>query len=117
MNWCKPHWQQLREVLKSKGLDKFGAQTSEEAMAEIQHQIEEGTEKGFDPLLGSWARINTKMAEGLNRMGRHKELLELKCPLCTLVEDQRPELVADWLEGVTEGARLYAVEEGLLKPQ
>lgn len=117
MNWCKPHWDRLREVLKSKGLDSFGAQTGQEAAAELSHQLEEGVEKNFDPLLGSWARINKNMADGLMRMGRQAEVLQMKCPLCTLVEDKRPDLVEDWLDGVTEGARLYAVREGLLKTQ
>lgn len=114
MNWCNPHWQQLRAAVAAKGLDKLGAQTGEQAAADIQSQLQ-GTEEKFDPLLGSWARLNAKMGESLHRLGRGHEVLQLKCPMCTLVADGQPELVADWIEGVTESARRYAVEQGFIQ--
>lgn len=116
MNWCTPHWQQLRETIKTKRLDSFGAKTGEEAAAEIKSQLE-GNDERFDPLLGSWARINAYMAESLTRQGRGHELLQLRCPLCILVEDGQPETVANWIDGVTDDAHRYAVEQGLIKTQ
>ena len=114
MNWCKPHWAQLRQAIKDRGLDGFGAQSGEEAATEIASQIE-GNEEKFDPLLGSWSRINARMAESLTNLGRGAEILQLKCPLCILVEDGQPHLVENWINGVTDMAREYAVEQGLLK--
>lgn len=116
MNWCKPHWQQLREALKAKGLDGFGAQTGEEAAAEIASQLE-GNEESFDPLLGCWSRVNAAMAESLTSLGRGHEILQLRCPLCILVDDGQPHTVANWIDGVTEEARMYAVHQGLIKTQ
>lgn len=114
MNWCQPHWTLLRETIKEKGLDQFGAKDAEEALNEIASQLE-GNEEKFDPLLGSWSRINAFMAESLTRQGRGGELLLLKCPLCILVEDGQPELVKQWVDGCTEDARKYAIQQGLLK--
>ena len=113
MNWCKPHWDQLREAIRTRGLDRFGAQTGQEAVAEMASQIE-GNEESFDPLMGSWSRINARMAESLTNLGRGAEILQLKCPCCILVDDGQPELVAGWINGCTDMARAYAVEKGLL---
>jgi hypothetical protein len=114
MNWCKPHWAQLRQAIIDKGMDEMGAQDGTAAAAEIKSQLE-GNDEKFDPLLGSWSRINARMAESLTNLGRGGELLLLKCPLCILVEDDQPDLVANWIEGVTDSAKQYAIEQGLLK--
>jgi hypothetical protein len=114
MNWCQPHWTQLVQAVKDRGLDRFGAKTGAEVAAEMQSQVD-GNEETFDPLLGSWARINSRMAESLSNMGRGAEVLQLKCPCCILVEDGQPELVAGWINGVTDQAKHYAIEQGLLK--
>ena len=114
MNWCKPHWDKLREAIKVRGLDKFGAQDGKQALEEIASQIE-GEEESFDPLIGSWSRINMNMAESLQRLGRGQEVLLLKCPLCILVEDGQPELVERWIDGCTDGAKRYAIEKGFIK--
>lgn len=114
MNWCKPHWQQLRQAIIDRGLDGFGAQDGAAAAAEIRSQLE-GNDEKFDPLMGSWSRINSYMAESLSSQGRAGELLALRCPLCILVEDGQPELVAGWVNGVTDQAKHYAIEQGLLK--
>lgn len=111
MNWCKPHWDRLREIIKDKGLDKFGAQNAEEAHANMKSQIE-GGEEPFDPLMGSWTRINCRMLESPGCNGRI-----LECPLCILVVDGQPNLVEDWLQGVTDDALEYALEKGLVKKQ
>lgn len=111
LNWCKPHWDLLRAAVADRGLDKLGAQNAREAHAELVGQLE-GEQGNFDPLLGSWNRINLQMLEnvGLRAIGR--------CPLCILVEDGRPELVDNWINGVTDGALAYAREHGLVpKPQ
>lgn len=114
MNWCKPHWDKLREAIQIRGLDKFGAKNGEEAISEIAAQLD-GESETFDPLMGSWTRINAAMADSLNRMGRSEEILLLKCPLCTLIEDGQPQTVDNWVNGVTDQAKMYAIEKGLVK--
>lgn len=114
MNWCKDHWNQLRQALKDRGLDQFGAKDGHDAAAAIAAQIDGGEEK-FDPLLGSWSRINATMAESLTNQGRAGELLQLKCPLCILVEDGQPQMVANWVDGVSDQAKKYAIDQGMLK--
>jgi hypothetical protein len=114
MNWCKPHWNQLREAIRVRGLDAFGANNGNEAVTELASQIE-GNEETFDPLLGSWSRINATMAQSLQRLGRGRELFMLKCPLCILVEDGQPQTVDNWINGCTDQCRLYAIEKGYMK--
>lgn len=103
MNWCKIHWDRLREIIKEKGLERFCSATPEGAAESLMD-----TEK-FDPLMGSWIRINSAMASSSNFNGRIGS-----CPLCILVDDGQPELVEDWLQGVTDNAFDYAVEQGLI---
>lgn len=116
MNWCKPHWNQLRDAVNRKGLGSFGAQSGIQAAQELEAQLR-GDEEAFDPLFGSWGRINCYMAESLTKQGRGNELLALRCPLCILVEDGQPHLVANWIEGVTDDARKYAIEKKLILEQ
>lgn len=108
MNWCQPHWDQLRQAIKVRGLDNFGAKNSEELKA----QIENDNEEKFDPLMGSWMRINQHMIESPGCRGRI-----LECPMCILVTDGQPDLVAKWIDGCTDEALKYAIEKGYLKYQ
>ena len=114
MNWCQPHWDLLRQAIIDRGLDGLGTQTGKEATEQMQAELD-GDDETFDPLMGSYWRINTKMTESLVSLGRGQEVLELKCPLCILVEDGQPETVKDWIDGVTDSAKIYAIEQGLVK--
>ena len=107
MNWCKPHWEELREAIKVRGLDGFGAQDGTAAANDVVAQLE-GKDTPFDPLMGSFWQINNQMLEdvGLRAVGA--------CPLCILVEDGQPETVANWVNGVTDSALAYAQEQGLI---
>lgn len=110
MNWCKPHWNELRAAIEIRGLSKFGAQNSEQLFKDTTHQLE-GKVTDFDPLMGSFWQINNQMLEdvGLRLMN--------ECPLCILVEDGQPHLVANWINGVTDSALEYALKEGLIAQQ
>jgi len=111
MNWCQPHWDQLKAAIEIRGLSKFVAKDGSENVANIREQIEGGEEK-FDPLMGAWIRINGYMLKSPACKGRI-----LICPLCILVTDCRPELVSDWIDGVADAALKYAIEEGLMPLQ
>lgn len=110
MEWCQPHWDQLRDAVALRGLDKLGAQNAREAHANAVAELE-GDTPVFDPLMGSFWRINSAMMKGvgLRLMGR--------CPLCILIEDGQPELVANWIDGATDQALAYAREQGLVATQ
>lgn len=114
MNWCQPHWDQLREAVRLRGLDGFIAKDGEQAAENMINQLE-GEDEVFDPLMGSWVRINLEMAESLTRAGRGHEILQMRCPMCLLVEDGQPELVQNWIDGCTDNAKSYAIEQGLIK--
>lgn len=110
--WCQPHWDQLREAVRVRGLDKFGAQNAEEAHRDMVDQAQ-GEETQFDPLMGSFWRLSNAVLEtaGLRAVGQ--------CPMCILRDESDPELklVDDWIDGVTDSAHQYAVEQGLIKTQ
>lgn len=114
MNWCQPHWSALLKAVEVRGLSKFGARNGAEAAEELKSQIDGGDE-AFDPLLGSWSRINNYMAESLTNLGRGHEILQLKCPMCILVQDGQQELVQRWIDGCMDQAKQYAISEGLIK--
>ena len=116
MNWCQEHWDKLKQVIDDKGMTQFIPDSGEEAVTNMKKEIE-GEDVPFDPLMGSYWRINNKMAESLRDLGREDEILQLKCPLCILVEDGQPETAADWINGVTDEAQMYAVDQGLITKQ
>ena len=112
MNWCKPHWDELRAAIEAKGLLRFCAASGEELADRIQ-QPPPGDD-GFEPLMGCWSRINETMANSLKNLGRGHEILQLRCPCCILVEDGQPDMVQRWIDGCTNDALNYAIEQGLI---
>lgn len=114
MNWCQSHWDQLRAAIKDRGLDKFGAQNAQQATKELADQIE-GKETAFDPLMGSWLRLNETMLDSMKKQGTLDFERAMQCPMCILVEDGQPHLVENWINGVTDDALRYATTEGLIK--
>lgn len=114
MNWCQEHWDKLRQAVSLRGLDDFIAKDGETAAANIQHSVDGGDEV-FDPLMGSYWRINNQMAESLKDQGRGELILSFPCPCCVLVQDGQPHLVDNWIDGCVDGAKLYAIEQGLIK--
>ena len=113
MNWCKPHWDRLREAIDIRGLSKFGAQSGEQAAKEIADELE-GKEPAFDPLMGSWTRLNANMLSSLEKQGRASFELMMTCPMCILEFDGQPHLVDNWINGVIDDALRYAQEQRLI---
>jgi hypothetical protein len=112
MNWCQPHYDKLKDAVKARGLWSLVGNGSEDLETAISG-------KRFDPLLGSWARINQQMLEspGFRRPDKDTRQRILQCPCCILVEDGQPELVDRWIDGCTDEALQYAVREGLVTKQ
>lgn len=111
MNWCPPHWNELRAAIEARGLSKFVAPSGQAAMQNVEAELA-GEEPAFDPLMGSWARINSYMLQSPALRGR-----VMQCPCCILVEDGQPHLVQNWINGCTDDALKYAVEQGLVPTQ
>ena len=111
MNWCDSHWQKLRAAIELRGLSKFIATDGSQAAQNMRDQLD-GEKEKFDPLMGSWIRINTTFLESPNCAGRF-----MACPLCCLEDDGRPELVDNWIDGCTDAALQYAIEQDLIKAQ
>lgn len=103
MNWCKPHWDYLREVIVAKGLDRFVGDGATDGIKGL-------TGDRFDPLMGSWTRINTQMLRSPALNGRM-----FACPLCILVADGQPETVKNWVDGCTTEALEFAINDGLME--
>ena len=103
MNWCQPHWTQLREMIEKKGLSHLVAANGQAAA----QAMVEGT---FEPLLWAWSSINEQMSKDMGG-------LFMGCPCCQLVNDKQPHLVEDWLDGATDGVLKYAREKGLVTLQ
>lgn len=113
MNWCKEHWDRLREAIDTRGLSGFVAKDGYEAAANMAKDLE-GQEPPFDPLMGCWVRLNHKMLESLKNQGRVDLRLVLMCPMCLLVQDGQPHLVDNWINGVTDDCLEYAQKEGMV---
>ena len=112
MNICQKHWDRLREALKERGLEKFGAKTSEDAFRNLVTDLEvRGIENDFDPLMG----CNNMIAiEALGRIGlellRPDESGKPPCPICMcckLHEDW-------WIYGPADAMLKEAQDKGLI---
>ncbi len=116
MNWCQPHWDVLRKAVEDRGLSHLIAKDDETALKNTMDNLE-GDEEVFDPLMGSYCRINNQMLVDLKDMGQADLQTIMRCPLCLLVEHGQPEQVENWVNGVTDQAQHYAVEKGLITKQ
>ena len=110
MEWCQPHWSQLKQKVVDKGMWSLVSSNGGEA-ADIAVAQLEGDDTKFDPLLNCCFGIfNFVMSHvGLRAMGQ--------CPLCILVQDGQPELVENYLDGCTNDALQHCMSHNLLTRQ
>jgi hypothetical protein len=95
MKFCRPHWDKLKQAIKSRGLFDLVAGSAEEAMQQAKDQLsgEPQTLKNFDPLMGAhWMILNNAM-DMLGKQGINPLFLfgpppedhpEWECLLCYL---------------------------------
>lgn len=103
MNWCKPHWDQLRKAIDDKGLTPLVAKDGVECTTRMQ--------KGeFEPLMYSLFSVANQMKQ--NPRCTTEDLLA--CPCCVLVRDEQPHLVENWIDGVTTDALNAAIHLQLI---
>ena len=104
MRICQEHWDQLRAIIASKGLDQFVSKDGEEA---VQRLKDGGVDS--DPLIMANAMISFAAIEsfGMGAMGDH-------CPLCLVKEAAGDDEAHDWLDGCTDAIYNRYKEEGKL---
>lgn len=122
MKFCMDHWVELKEAIRTRGLDHLVAQDGEAAMEATVREIE-GTDeekKDFDPLMrATWMIYGEALricGLGLMMTGEGEEE---PCPLCEIRKGfaehaKRENVDHEWIEGVSDSLLKYARELGLV---
>lgn len=119
MKLCLSHWDQLREAIKDRGLDKFVSNSGQQAAEKMQAQLQPGTSEleGWDPLLNANFAIWSNGLErgGLYLMGTDEQGNEY-CPLCEL-EANTSTKAETWIkyaadEQYEKAKKLGVIQEG-----
>jgi hypothetical protein len=96
MKVCPDHWEELKQVIKAKGLYDFVAGNGKEAMSRIlgQFEGERETKQNFDPLMACNSLLwgNALKCGGLALMGTDETGGEF-CPVCEAYEHDQQ----DWI--------------------
>lgn len=109
MKMCQPHWDQIREAIRVRGLSHLGASSGIEALERLNDELAgRATPDTYDPLMDANNMIWSKALEfgGLYLMGQKDDGSQY-CPLCEVDihtparEDGRPE-AQHWIEGCTD---------------
>ncbi len=81
MKFCQPHWEQLKNAIKVRGLFDFVSSSGMEAVTKTS--ADQSKAENFEPLMGSHNMIvaNALQAGGLYMMGT-KEDGTPYCPVC-----------------------------------
>lgn len=121
MKICQKHWDMLRQAIKDRGLDHFGARNSDEVLENIQEELKGGKAE-YDPLMD----CNTMIWSQALKMGG-AYLMEQKadgsayCPICEALTHQiaEPGKTKDdqerwWINGPADAALTHCQELGLV---
>lgn len=88
MQFCQPHWDDLREAIRKVGLEAWVSESGEAVARAIADQIETGnvTIDNFDPLMDAHFAIASNVASECHRQGDPGLVMilitEPICPLC-----------------------------------
>lgn len=111
-----PHWNDLREAIKERGLWHLVSKNGEEAIKSVTNQIE-GKEHHYDPLMAGNFAIwsNALDAGGLYLMGKDENGNEY-CPLCELDKHTNcdPKASVKWITGCADEQLKICQEKGLV---
>jgi hypothetical protein len=102
MRFCQPHWDQLRDAVRSRGLYDFVASSGKEAVARMAAQFEDASDgKPYDPLMAAHFMIVDRALElgGLYLMTQKEDGSEY-CPLCEM--EAHGGDPAQWIDGATD---------------
>lgn len=133
MRFCAPHWEQLRQAIKDRGLDSLVADSGEKAARNLVSEGAEGaTVDNFDPLMGAHnAIVSRAMTEIRDKYSQNPMMLfadpdehpEWACPICALAwcHDEHDRLCTqddcnypkqfDWAAEMCDGAADHMLEQ------
>lgn len=112
MQICKEHWEKLRAALATRGLDHLGAKSGEQAVADMNADLE-GDERAYDPLMGcNWMITSRALSIGGLYLLGTKEDGSQYCPVCEAVAGGVEE--KDWIDGPADAALAHCREAGLV---
>jgi len=108
MKFCQPHWNELRQAIKSHGVWDLVATSGEEAMSQVVDELKgvEKTLERYDPLMAAHNMITGRAIQ----CGGLYLLTGDYCPLCELAKHTRPEVARDWITGASKAAADMARE-------
>jgi len=114
MKFCEKHWEQLRQVIKDKGMWNLVSDSSQEVMSELITELKNEEHK-FDPLMAAHNAITTAALDGgglyllsVDEDGNHY------CPLCEVEKHIGDNVVENWINGSTDDCLNYCKTHGLL---
>jgi hypothetical protein len=135
MKWCQKHWDALRDGVKARGLEQFGAQDGREAL-ENEVLALKGAGSAFDPLMGSHWQLRSEVLDNVAKSQGPGAALSCLgapdwCPMCAIQESfdwwddpakntigsQRPPNAGDaqaWIDRKLDAAARYAAEQGFI---
>ena len=108
MQFCQPHWDRLRQEIKSHGVWDLVSVSGEEAVGKLVDELKgkEPTLEGYDPLMAAHNMITSRALE----CGGLYLLTGDYCPLCEVTKASKPEVAEGWIRGASKAAVDYAVE-------
>lgn len=124
MRMCMPHWNELKEAIRVRGLYKFVSKSGTEAVQRLARG-DEHPEETPDPLMDANMRITMMALDqgGVTLMAPNDDGSE-RCPLCEVERcgvkadghpEQGPGWASIWINECCDQIRNEFVEHGALK--
>ncbi len=123
MQFCKPHWDALRDAVEQRGMSHLVARSGQQAHEDAVAQLEGSDDlQNWDPLMAAHWAISSRVlrAVGLDLM------FGQKCPLC-LVQQDYEAVMRDgapegktfvpaqyWIDSCMDSMLVYARDNGLV---
>lgn len=112
MKCCQPHWEELKQAIKDKGLYQLVHSTGEALMESMVNQLNgDHDKKDFDPLMNAVFAIYAHYLKFAGIQAANQD----ECPLCA-VDRKFPGASKNWIEGSTDD-QLAAARYLKLVPQ
>ncbi len=118
MKFCEPHWQELKDAIRARGLWHLVASSSEAAFERAKAELGgKGTLATYDPLMAAHWAICSRAIE----LGGLYLLEGPYCPLCELDAHTKnpdgsksdPPQSREWIKGVSDAVERFCIENGL----
>lgn len=117
MQMCQPHWEQMKQAVKDRGMWHLVARDGKEAVDAAVRQLEgEENASDWDPLMAmNWNFFSAALEYGgLGVMGEDENGNQY-CPLCLAKNHgEVPEMDKMWVDGCADAMLGHAREAGLV---